>query len=601
LAVTDDGAVFVTNSESAVFAPVQVPHVFADDALVCVEIGEGRLYFVTASGKLFSYVTAKLFAAPWDRLPRSHLVSMDLTVREVSAASDRLYLRVGGSALPPINSAISPALLVGRTSPVQVPLESGTVLVDPMGAPAFGFMAGDIVRYADRPWAVVGAVKNSLVLMDCARQSFAEIEVESQRDAVFFLPLIGRLGGNLAEFDLSDGRKLSVDRSRAVMSRLSSFAPGDAILHPMFGRGEVLGARVGSLVLKYKCGIRLVHARDHEALMLAHTLTEREGKITIQVPTVDGAWVLVEQVPWKRIDPGSIVFSGKYGLGQFLGCAYEQLVVAFLRDGGAARCVKCNRALSVIRSKQSLYSGCVGVNQESLTVDYNENIAADLGYLPGDFIKIMGQCAWCYGTTYVADQPSLVFETDDMLLSNLGVGTFAIGPLRDGELIARIGAPGKRRMKRETGEFIDLSINTSDFINHPLMPLDRIFAGNRIAIVVGAANDQIYVQFEGTDSVQILPAEYALIFRRLAVPASRTIWCTAECKRVLLHADAYRGMVFRPGDVVEQDSEEYRVIGRLHKRTFLVQAMGSTEYSARVLAPCGMSIARVVHRASFFE
>jgi hypothetical protein len=388
------------------------------------------------------------------------------------------------------------------------------------------------------------------------------------------------------------------------MQSISSFRQGDVVVHPLFGRGEVLGARLGSLVLKYKCGIRIARAAAHEDLMLGHTLADREGKITIQVPTVDGAWVLVEQVACRGIDPGSIVLVGKYGLGQFLGSACEKLAVAFLRDGGAARFVDRNRAMSVIRSKQSLYSGCIGVNHASLTVDHNENIAAALGYLPGDLVRIRGQCARCIGVTYIADQPSLLFETDDMLLSNLGAGVFAIGRLRDGELVARVGAAGKRHMKRESGEFIDLSVNTSDFINLPLLPLDRIFAHERIAIVVGAADGQIYVQFEGMDSIQKLPSEYWLIFRRLNVPTIREIEGVPElpeCRKVLLHADAYRGMVFQPGDIVEQSGEEFRVIGWMCKRTFLVRAMGSGEQSTRVFAPCGISTAKVVCRPSFFE
>jgi hypothetical protein len=60
-------------------------------------------------------------------------------------------------------------------------------------------------------------------------------------------------------------------------------------------------------------------------------------------------------------------------------------------------------------------------------------------------------------------------------------------------------------------------------------------------------------------------------------------------------------MVFQPGDIVEQDGEEFRVIGRLSKRTFLVQVVRTGEQTARVLAPWGISAARIVHRPSFFE
>jgi hypothetical protein len=270
---------------------------------------------------------------------------------------------------------------------------------------------------------------------------------------------------------------------------LSVIAPiGDIVFHQSFGNWEIVGTRLHSLVVKYKCGIRIARPNNNECLMLTHVFTDRDGRITIQIPTVDGVWILVDQIQYERIDPGSIVLSNKHGFGQFLGCVENKLVVAFLKDRGAAPFVKYNRISSIIRSKQSPYSGWIGVNHSSITVDPNENMAGKLRFLSGDLVRIRRQSAGCLGTTRIGDQASLVFETDDMLFANLGVGVFSIGKMIEGELIARIGAAGKRRMKMATGESIELSINTSDFLNLPLLPLDRILADGRIRIVVGDWN-----------------------------------------------------------------------------------------------------------------
>jgi hypothetical protein len=73
-----------------------------------------------------------------------------------------------------------------------------------------------------------------------------------------------------------------------------------------------------------------------------------------------------------------------------------------------------------------------------------------------------------------------------------------------------------------------------------------------------------------------------------------------DCSAVPIHADHYRGMVFQPGDTIEQDGGHFFVIGSLPKRTFLVRAMATGEETARTLAPLGVSTARVVHRPAFF-
>jgi hypothetical protein len=388
------------------------------------------------------------------------------------------------------------------------------------------------------------------------------------------------------------------------MSSISSFKPGDVVLHASFGRGEVIGARLNSLVLRYKCGIRIAQPRTPSSLLSSHTLTCRDSTMTIQVPAIGGGCLLVDRLPHERIDPGSIVLSSKYGLGQFLGRVYDRLIVAFIRDGGAARFVKSGRAMFVVRSKESLHSSWTGIGRTPVTADTSEAAAAPLGFIPGDFVRVRRQCAACLGTTSVGDRRSLLFETDEMLLSNLGVGVFAVGRMDEGELVARIGAAGKRRVRTESGGLVELSINTSDFVTFPLLPLDRITVDDRNAIVVGAADGRLFVQFEGCDYVVPLRDRFSLVFRRLSVPTARSVAPppgAPECVRVLLHADAYRGMAFQPGDVVEQDGEQWRVVGRLARRTFLVRAVASGVEVARTLAPCGMAAAKLIHRARFFD
>jgi hypothetical protein len=326
--------------------------------------------------------------------------------------------------------------------------------------------------------------------------------------------------------------------------------------------------------------------------MASHAFTERDGLQVVEVPTTDGQWLLVEQTVWGAIDPGSIIVDADHGIGQYIGVCCGAAVAAFLRDGGPARLVRSD--FSVLRSRHPFCQGVIGLNRKSLAVDVGEQ--SDV--LPGDMLKVDGKCARCVGTGIIGGQQGPLFETDDMMLWDLGVGAFSKEKLSEAELIARIAASGKRRMKRENGRVIEMSVNTSDFVHCPLLPLDRVLVGNKVAMVVGVCESQVYVQFEGVKWVQPLPEKYYLLLRRYGVPTWRTI---DSQRKMTVHADGYRGMVFLPGDVIEQEMKTYRILGMVERRQFWVQEMATGEETVRYLTPCGFSAADILHRPSFFD
>jgi hypothetical protein len=190
-------------------------------------------------------------------------------------------------------------------------------------------------------------------------------------------------------------------------------------------------------------------------------------------------------------------------------------------------------------------------------------------------------------------------ESDEMLLCDLGIGVFQRGKLLEAELLARVAASGKRRMKLETGEPIDLSVNTSDFVDLPLMPLDRILMGSKVAIVVGVKSGEIYVQCDGADWVRKLPEKFVLLMRRFNIPTQRNIDIQVGGKRfceMVVEMDAYRGMWFCPGDIVVQENKRMRVIGMLGRRLFLVVSMDTGEQLIANLNPGGIMEALLEYR-----
>jgi hypothetical protein len=602
LVVTDDGAVFIASSENSTFSPIQFPFFFTSDVLCAAELGSGRLFLVTASGKLYVCLTCRLFSPTPVRKLLSRVSKADWLFTAVTSTADTVYFLVNGHRQPVLSSSINHRSLVGRSAPVMIDLHSGFFPVFPDGAKDYGFFSGDIVSYQNETFAVIGSSKTALVLMNCATQHFVELEPARKFDLMFELALIGREGGELAEVVLKDGRRLTIDFSPAAMSSMSSFKPDDVIMNPLFGRGLVLGVRAEALVVKYESGIRLSRFKTPEELMLSHVLLERDGTLVLQMPTVDRGWVLVEQVASGKFAPGCIVASDEFGVGQFLGCLGDGLVVNFLRDARLGRVLAKGENIRMVRAKQSCLMGFLALNRSSVIVDVNEALCDSLGFFPGDFVRMGKRCALCVGGGLVGSELGMFVETDEMLLCGLGVGVFQAGRLREGELLARIAGAGKRQMKLETGETIDLSVNTSDFLSCPVMPLDRIAVGSRLAIVTGMRAGEVFVQYDGGDYVSKLPEKYELVMRRFGIPTRRMMEIESGERKygeMVMEMDAYRGMWFCPGDIVRQENRRMRVIGMLEKRVFLVASMETGEQMVANLNPGGIMEAVLEHRPFF--
>jgi hypothetical protein len=411
---------------------------------------------------------------------------------------------------------------------------------------------------------------------------------------MFEFPLISRIGGALAEVTLKDGRRLVIDISPTAIAAVSPLRRDDIVLHDALGRGTVLGVRAGALAVKYESGVRLGISPSREAATLSHLLLDRPGRTIITMPTIDGEWAHVERTSFSRLDPGCIVASAEWGIGQYLGLVDDRPAFNFLYDRGCIRLLPIGSSLTILRANSlGTAVGCMGMDGNPLVVD----VGAISPFLPGDYISYRGQCALCVG----GSDHGMVVETDEMMLCGLGVGVFGSG---EGELLARVAGAGKRRVKTESGEPVDVSVNTRDFERLALLPLDRILIDGVLAVVVGVRDGEVYVQEEGKEYVVRLVGEFRIVMRRFNVPTEREVhvkFGEREFTKIWLHAEAYRGMWFWPGDIVRQEGDLLRVMGLLDRRLFLVEVIAEKRKEVRNLNPCGIMAADLERRPIFVD
>ena len=602
LAITDDGSVYITNADTMYLTSIQLPIVMKDDAICSACLANGRVSLVTDSTRVYVFLMNCLFDMCQDAM--NGFIEGCVGITDVCATTDVTYFLQGEQRKVPLASALTVETLIGRRAPVHLQIGGKVVVADPPGAQEYGFCSGDLVRFRGELYLVVGASSRGLVIVNCVDESFVELDSKRKIDLMFNIPLVKRLKRDLIEVELNNGKKLAVDRSQEVMAQFSSFKTGDVITHKQFGRGVVMGTRAGALVVQYQNGVKLARFENNDQLILTHYLTERNGNSVIHESTVDGMYILVEQIEYNKVTPGSIVSHGKQGVGQYIGCCYGNPVVKFLQDCGCVTILEPHDQLSIVRTGKSLCQGYIALNRSPVVADVNEHLCQKLGFKPGDYVKISNNCAYCVGIGSVDGQDALFFETDDMMICDLGVGIFESERLAEAELIARIACPGERLMKTENGTSITLSVNTNDFLTLPVLPLDRVLVNNTVAMVVGVNNGQVYVQQEDTPFVLPLPDNFQLIMRRLNTPTVRHVAVKDEkvsVHTIRLDSESYRGMWFCPGDLVEQENEIYRVIGMVARREFLVVSSTTGEQSLRCLNPCGVLTATLKHRPTFFS
>lgn len=598
LAITDDGAVYITNTDPIVFTIIQLPITMNDDAICSACLANGRVYLVTHSSRVYVFLINSLFDLGPDAM--NGFIEGCTGIVDVCATTDVTYFLHGERRMVPLASALTVETLTGRKAPVHLKIGNNVVVANPPGAREYGFCSGDLVRYQDDLYLVVGTSDHGLVIVNCVSGNFLELNCKRKLDLMFYVPLVKRLKRDLIEVELNNGKKLAVDRSQEVMAEFLSFKTGDVITHKEFGRGIVMGTRAGVLVVKYESGVRLARFDNNNKLIRTHILTERNGNSVIHEVTVDGIWILVEQIDYNKATPGAIVAHQNHGIGQYIGCCYGHPVVKFLQHRGCVTLLDPHDAISVVRTGKSMPQGYIALNRAPVVVDVSESLSDSLGFKPGDFVRISNHCAYCVGSGLVNGRRSLFFETDDMMLCDLGVGVFDADRLATAELVARIAGAGERVMKTQDGKSVRLSVNTSDFLNLPLLPLDRVLLGKTVAMVVGVENGKIWVQLEDSGYVVPLSDTFELVLRRLNTPTVRQVMVNEERHSIHLDSESYRGMWFSPGDLVEQENECYRVIGMTSRRVFLVVSSKTGEESVRCLNPCGVLAANLKHRPTFF-
>lgn len=651
LVITTDYTVFIYNSDNADLLPFQLPESFPIP-LINATIANGRVYFLDADQHLYVYPLSNKFIPEFSITPKDALVHSSLLFSCVSATNTAVYFIIGGYKPCILSSSLIPASLPGR----YLPLFLDNILISPRGGESYGFKCGDRLFYNNQNLCFIGKHDNLFYALPfnyiySADESTSKLSSKSYISEIQFsgspvaiviqdlktmlikMQLTGRPGADL-DFNSCS---FTIDRSNEEISKICCFKSGDTVINSQLNQGVILGVRANFLVVKYEKDVLLETPNSVK-------LIGREGKTVISGTTIEGENILIEKCSFHDISSGDIIF-GEFGIGQFLGFKGEHVAIRFLSDDGKIRLILPSTKLLPLRTAKEMFNGLIGINLNSLTLSIQihpkSNIQAE------DLILYNGECARCVG--FLNGKP--LFETDKMLLENLGVGTLPekklsnplmvqnsktydhsskfgkinnllpithispeyldyaqkkTEPLQIAENIEIISKIGEKQNR--TFGALTLSVNTDDFADTGYLPGDKILINQQIAVIVGISitnidhekhtKKTIYYKKDSSSKVEELSDKDipVLIFRRFNSPISRTFQIGTKQQEARIDAEAFRGAWFWPGDIVEREKIRYIVYGFLGKHTFIVQCDGCDDYEIVVLNPIGFLKAQLIYR-----
>jgi hypothetical protein len=167
-----------------------------------------------------------------------------------------------------------------------------------------------------------------------------------------------------------------------------------------------------------------------------------------------------------------------------------------------------------------------------------------------------------------------------MVANDLGAGAL---DLQSGfVLVSEIQVGASRKSSFRTGAgLIELNVNLHDVHNFPLLPLDVVCIGDRLAEICGFAGDDLYMQYLGSRFVEkvIVNGDIELVYRRARVPTRRT-FCTSDQKTVAAWIDLehFRGCRCLPYDVVDYQGQRMVILGLVTDSLFVVADWETLEY-----------------------
>jgi hypothetical protein len=352
-----------------------------------------------------------------------------------------------------------------------------------------------------------------------------------------------------------------VDASETGLGRVGFFRAGDVIEHDSYGEGTVVGERCENVWIRYGVTVRMCRSKGMPS---GHRLVSRVGCEIVPKRSVTGQVIYAELRPVHQYEPGCLVETPEFGIGQFEGVAAGKLVVSFVSDCGLARIVPADRSVSIRRSIAPRVERMPFLDGTTREVEIGR---AELPIVAQDWILYEGQAAKCVGV--LTELNVLAFETEEMIVNDLGVGAFPPDVCERFEFLARVSCPGKVTKVRD-GTKIELSVDTDDFTRSQVLPADVLVANGERYTVAGITGNTIYVQAVTGEFVQELPSEFRLLYRRLAVP-TRCVTRDDPPTKAFIDVEHLRGSGYLPGDDVRDHRDRLTMMGVVSSDHFLVE------------------------------
>jgi len=595
LAITNNNTAVLINIESNASLPIQIPLDSGFDTIIYGSLSPNELFLFTINGNIHHFSIKELFAPDWVGMKNDSKWIHNYPIQDLLSTNQDIYVVIG--EFYPRKVALKPEImnLVDRKSSFMILHNNFLIDIDPKRWENVGFCSGDIVYYMHSHMVYLGGTSKSMYLQSITSNRIIEIEhISDMINTMLCLPLIWRRGSLIKSFALTENASLQVDTSPSEMLKISPFLSDDLIHHPLYGNGNVLGVRANSLVIRFKHKTVFAQSETPSNLIKSLSLIEREGKQVFLDTNINKTAVLIEKRGIEGFDCLNIVCHSEFGIGVFLGCLNNSLAIRFVKDSGYVRMIQSFEFLNHLRTQSENVVTMKSIRNDMIDVDLDESKCQKLGCIPYDYIEHNGIYALCLGSTIIDNETKLVFQTEDMILSNIGVGIMNLDPLNT-RIIARLSSHGTRLIFDSNGKEVQISINTDDFLRYDLLPLDLIKIDDAIAMVIGINEYGIWVQWENYEYASILnQTNYELIYRRYDRNVfGKTIETISSS--LLIDMMSYKAKWFRPGDIVKQDDHEFIIISCINNQDFLVRFANKSLVICTV-NPFGFLAGTLIHR-----
>lgn len=541
-----------------------------DSRLTHLHISRDLIWLLTDNGTV--YYISKL---PWldpenGRIARFKKIPATFPKKVVHfrATWNEIYFFESGFQHKPIVTNINIESLPNRKLPFTVHTTSrGPILVDPLGAASLGLRSGDVIMRNKEKYVVVGRSGDVLCVTN-ALEGDGAVDVINLPDVstiLFNISLVSRPGAEIET--QNDPTKhcpdFQIDRSDNGLRRICFFKYGDTVVDKHNEQYSVIGERCECLWLMNSVrGVVMCKRASCQSIHHQFKLVNRKDITVSEYKNVSGGIVLVE--PVGLIAPFSIVSSPQFGIGVYVGSASFNYAILFIMDCGYCRLISHDHPIEILRTCHPFYRPFFRLDQD---IQFLNVQGMTTNLMPCDVVYHSQEKMFAF---CVSSAKTSFFESEEMIKNDLGVGNFDAGT--QVHLAARIAYPAIIKRKLPDGTRIELSINTADFANQPLLLLDEVIVPNRkFGYICGCSNGSLYIAYEDTPNVaEPLPNDYQLIYRRLNVPTKLEVTIQGHKEIGWIDLEHFRGKGFIPYDEFEWHDNVLRIDALIDDRSVIV-------------------------------